>query len=104
MKSKAKLTHLSCEESVKSYCRIMPGRKSIYAEECFTGSFIGADFGIVQDLTGKLPDEMRAFNREFIPVFLAGHPGKSKIAAGLACGFLWTYPRESGRATSWSTS
>jgi predicted Mrr-cat superfamily restriction endonuclease len=75
---------------MKNYFRIMLGKKSAYAEECFAGNFIGADFGITQDLTNKLPEEWRAFNREFIPVYLAGHPGKSKIAAGLACGFLWT--------------
>ena len=28
--------------------------------------------------------------KKFIPVFLAGHPDKTKIGAGLACGFLWT--------------
>ena len=43
--------------------------------------------------TGRLPEEWRPFNREFIPIFLAGHPGKTKIAAGLACGFLWTVSR-----------
>lgn len=75
---------------MKNYYRIMLGRKSIHAEECFMGNFIGADFGIVQDLTGKLPDEWRAFNREFIPIFLANHPDKTKIGAGLACGMLWT--------------
>ena len=75
---------------MKSYYRIMLGKKSIYAEECFAGNFIGADFGIPQDLSRNLSEEWRAFNHEFIPVFLAGHPDKSKIAAGLACGFLWT--------------
>jgi len=29
-------------------------------------------------------------NQKFIPIFLAGHPGKTKIGAGLACGALWT--------------
>jgi restriction system protein len=29
---------------MKSYCRIMLGRKSIHAAECFAGSFFGADF------------------------------------------------------------
>lgn len=46
--------------------------------------------GIKQDLTNKLPDEWRAFNKEFIPIFLAAHPDKTKIGAGLACGALWT--------------
>ena len=75
---------------MKSYYRVMLGQKSIYAEECFAGGFIGTDFGINQDLTKKLPEEWRTFNREFIPVYLAGHPDKTKIGAGLACGALWT--------------
>jgi restriction system protein len=74
----------------KSFYRVMLGRQSAYAAECLAGGFIGADFDIEQDLSGQLPDEWRQFNAAFIPVFLAGHPGKSKIAAGLACGALWT--------------
>ena len=68
----------------------MLGQKSARAEECFAGNFIGTDFGIRQDLTNKLPDEWREFNQEFIPVFLATHPEKTRIGAGLACGALWT--------------
>jgi len=75
---------------MKNYYRVMLGKKSAYAEQCFAGNFIGADFGIVEDLTRKLPEEWREFNKAFIPVFQAAHPEKSKIAAGLACGFLWT--------------
>jgi restriction system protein len=75
---------------MKNYYRIMLGRKSVHAEDCFSGSFIGADFGIAEDLTKRLPDEWREFNRQFILIYQAGHPDKSKIAAGLACGFLWT--------------
>ena len=77
-------------KSVKGYYRIMLGQKSIYAAECFAGNFIGTDFGIDQDLTTKLPEEWRVFNQEFIPVYLAKHPDKTKIGAGLACGALWT--------------
>ena len=75
---------------MRSFYRVMLGQKSVYAEECFTGNFIGTDFGITQNLTKKLPDEWRAFNKEFIPIFLAAHPDKTKISAGLACGALWT--------------
>ena len=78
---------------MKSYYRVMLGQKSIHAEECFTGNFIGADFGINQDLTNNLPEEWRAFNKEFIPVYLAAHTDKTKIGAGLACGALWTVSR-----------
>jgi restriction system protein len=75
---------------MKNYYRVMLGKGSIYAEECFAGNFIGTDFGIAQDLTRNLPEEWRAFNREFIPIYLANHPDKTKIGAGLACGALWT--------------
>lgn len=78
---------------MKNYYRIMLGKGSIYADECFAGDFIGADFEITQDLTDKLPDDRRKFNKAFIPIHLAGHPGKTKIAAGLACGALWTVSR-----------
>ncbi|WP_367360321.1 endonuclease NucS domain-containing protein [Syntrophus sp. (in: bacteria)] len=75
---------------MRNYYRVMLGRKSVHAAECFAGNFIGADFGINQDLSSKLPDEWREFNKEFIPIFLEGHPDKNKIGAGLACGALWT--------------
>ncbi len=75
---------------MKNYYRVMLGRGSAHASECFAGGFIGTDFGIQQDLSRNLPEAWRDFNKEFIPVFLAGHPDKSKIGAGLACGALWT--------------
>jgi len=75
---------------MKSYYRIMLGRQSVHAEECFNGNFIGTGFLGGIDLTGKFPENWRDFNREFIPVWLKENPGKSKIPAGLACGALWT--------------
>lgn len=67
----------------------MLGKGSKYAQDCFNGNFIGADYGIDQDLKDKLPDDWRVFNKEFIPVFLKIYPEKTKISAGLACGALW---------------
>lgn len=75
---------------MKTYYRIMLGKKSIYAGECFAGNFIGADFLENNDLTGKLPENWRDFNHAFIPVYLKENPDKSKVTAGLACGALWT--------------
>lgn len=75
---------------MRSYYRIMLGRKNVHAQECLNGNFIGADFGIDRDLSGQLPEEWRQFNKVFIPIYLANHPDKSKIGAGLACGALWT--------------
>lgn len=78
---------------MKNYYRIMLGRKSVHAEEAYKGNFIGADFGIDQDLTGQLPDSWRDFNEKFIPKYVELNPGKTKISAGLACGMLWTIAR-----------
>ncbi len=75
---------------MRDHYRLMLGGGSVHAEACFAGNFVGTDFGIHQDLAGRLPDEWRVFNKEFIPVFLKGHPDKTRIAAGLACGALWT--------------
>lgn len=75
---------------MKTYYRLMLGRKSMHAAECFAGNFIGADYGVGEDLTGKLRDSLRDFNAAYIPFYLANRPNKTKIAAGLACGTLWT--------------
>lgn len=75
---------------MKSYYRVMLGRKSAHAAQCFQEGFIGTDFEIPYDLTGKLPEEWREFNREFIPIYQKQRPEKNKISAGLACGALWT--------------
>jgi restriction system protein len=68
----------------------MLGQRSIYAAECFANNYIGVDFGIHEDLTGKLPEDGQTFNKIFVPKFLENHPDKSKVSAGLACGALWT--------------
>lgn len=75
---------------MRQFYRVILGKKSVSAPECFKGGFIGADFGISQDLTHDLPTEWREFNRKFIPIYMGLHPDKPKIGAGLACGCLWT--------------
>lgn len=74
----------------RSYYRIMLGKNSSFAQECYKECWVGGDWGITQDLTGKLPENWREFNAEFISVYLDANPGKSRIAAGLACGMLYT--------------
>jgi len=68
----------------------MLGRKSVYAEEAFKGNFIGVGWFEDIDLTNKLPENWRDFNKAMIPVYLKKSPEKSKVAAGLACGSLHT--------------
>jgi len=72
------------------YYRVMLGKGSAYVDECVEGGFIGADYDIREDLSGKLTADWRAFNKAYIPIYMTNVPGKSKVAAGLACGSLWT--------------
>jgi len=74
---------------MKNYYRVMLGRRSVNAAAAFDRGVIGADFDIPQDLSADLPEDWRAFNHKFIPIFLSSHPGKTRIGAGLACGALW---------------
>jgi restriction system protein len=48
-------------QPAKGYYRVMLGRRSPRAAECPAGGFIGADFGIEQNLSRRLPDECRQF-------------------------------------------
>ena len=52
--------------------------------------YVGVDYDMVDDLTGRFPDAWAAFNKQYIPRFLEVNPGKTRVAAGLACGTLWT--------------
>lgn len=75
---------------MKAYRRLTLGKKNAQAAECYAGNYVGVGFDIPHDLTGRVPEDWREFNKEFIPIFLKDHPDKSKIAAGMACGTLWT--------------
>lgn len=68
----------------------MLGRGSLYAKTCREEGYIGANFDINIDLSESLYENWRDFNSKFIPIWMKNVPGKSKTAAGLACGFLWT--------------
>ena len=75
---------------MKNYFRILLGEKNVYAEEAHKGNFVGTGWFEDVDLTKKLPEEYRSFNKMMIPIYLKEHPDKTKISAGLACGMLWT--------------
>lgn len=75
---------------MKNFYRIMLGRKSVFAEESFKGNFVGANWFEDIDLTNKLPENWRDFNREYVPIYMQTYANKTKVAAGLACGMLHT--------------
>lgn len=68
----------------------MLGKKSKFAAECFSRGFIGMDFSLESDLSKESISDWREFNKKYIPIYSKKFPAKSKIAAGLACGALWT--------------
>ena len=74
----------------KNYYRIMLGRKSIFAKECYEGKWIGAGWLKSSSLENELVENWRDFNKKFIPNYLSTYDGSSKVAAGLACGMLHT--------------
>ena len=75
---------------MKKFFRIMLGKGGIYADDCLKDSYIGVNFLAGHDLSGHLPEDWKAFNKEFIPVFMKENEGKTKVAAGLSCGYTWT--------------
>lgn len=68
----------------------MLGQKSVYAEEAYKGNFIGIGWFEDIDLTHKLPENWREFNKNMIPLFLNKFSEKGRVSAGLACGFTHT--------------
>lgn len=75
---------------MKNYYRIMLGPKSVYAKEAYESGIIGATWLPNIDLTNRLQDNWRQFNKTHIPIYLKENPDKTKVSAGLACGMLYT--------------
>lgn len=66
----------------------MLGPGSRDADACRVHGFLGVDYEVHEDLTGQLPENWRDFNVQWLPRLLPLY--KSKVAAGLAAGNLWT--------------
>jgi len=75
---------------MRRYLRVRLGSGGQFASACLSGGFIGVDFGLAEDLAGKLPEEWRDFNARYVPKLQAQFPNKSKISAGLNCGAIWS--------------
>lgn len=79
---------------MKIYNRIYLGTGSEHAQACCDGGFIGVDFDVPLDLTPHLTEDLRSFNRWFVPMHRERHPHKTKVAASLNGGALWRITRE----------
>ncbi len=66
------------------------GRQGAFVQDAVERGYVGVDYGMVDDFTGKFPDEWTAFNKTYIPRYLELSLDKTKVAAGLACGTIWT--------------
>ena len=74
----------------KQYNRVMLGPSGSLSNECVKGNYIGTGFCNTHDLSNDLVDDWQKFNAVYIPIYMSDNPDKSRVAAGLACGFLWT--------------
>ncbi len=72
------------------YWRIRLGREGAHAQACLSGGFVGLDYRVHIDLTGRFGADWRQFNAGHLDLWLERNPGKSRVAAGLACGALWS--------------
>lgn len=75
---------------MRRYYKVMLGRHSCMADECRKEGYIGSGFLASVDLTGMLPDNWRDFNKKYVPIMMKKDTGRTKVAAGLGCGALWT--------------
>lgn len=68
----------------------MLGKGGMFADQCKVDGYIGANFLIFEDLTNHLPEDLREFNKKYVPVYMENNSNKTKVGAGLGCGALWT--------------
>jgi len=74
---------------VTMYRRIRLGKGGVHRAECIEQGYVGLNYGLKLDLTGRFPASWRDFNAEFVPKLLAEDPALSKVAAGLGCASIW---------------
>lgn len=75
---------------MKSYFKIMLGQGSMHADDAKVGEYMGVGFIKDINLKDKFTNNVRDFNKKYIPLWLEQNPGRPRVAAGLACGQLWS--------------
>lgn len=75
---------------MKKYNRIMLGSAGRFAKTCKQENYIGCGFEVNQDLSADLSDDWEAFKEKYVPILLRDSSYKTRVSAGVACGFLYT--------------
>jgi len=72
------------------YVRLRTGRDHQWFDSFFKGNYIAVGFAMDLDLSNDLFENWREFNKKYIPEIIKRDPSKSRVAAGLNCGVIWT--------------
>ena len=72
------------------FLRLRTGREHQWFESFYKGEYIDVGYGLDIDLSNSLYENWRDFNKKFIPEIIKREPNKSRVAAGLNCGVIWT--------------
>ena len=72
------------------YMRLRTGREHQWFDDFYNNNYIAVGFNLDINLSDSLYDNWREFNKKFIPEIIKREPSKSRVAAGLNCGVIWT--------------
>lgn len=75
------------------YFRVTLGKGARVFPDAWKNGYVGVGWLATEDLTGRLPEQWRDFNAEFIPLARSIDEITTNIGAGLACGQTWTLCR-----------
>jgi restriction system protein len=72
-----------------NYYRVFLGAGHAHTPECLSGSFIGVDYSIREDLSNYLSNDYAEFKERFVPIMRQQRPDLKPVGAGLKCSALW---------------
>ena len=70
------------------YRRIRLGKGGAQRAECIEQGYVGLNYGLHEDLTGKFPPRWRDFNAVFVPYLVENDPSPPKLCQKL-CQNRW---------------
>lgn len=86
-----RLCKLTRGEALKKYFRLMLGEAHKYSQECLDGSFVGVDFGFLEDLRPYIKGSWEEHKSGLKAQVLKYNPDKTPIGLGLSAGTLSSF-------------